>query len=104
MTVYTTRDLALLQYLKKRLDERGIVTFIRNGGGLGAAAGELAVCWPELCVADEADARAATRTIRLILDALQTDSGGPWRCPRCNEDVDAGFDWCWNCQAPRPVE
>jgi hypothetical protein len=24
-----------------------------------------------------------------------------WSCPRCGAEVDAGFDVCWSCEAPR---
>ena len=31
-------------------------------------------------------------------------AGAPWTCPKCGEPVDANFEVCWNCEAPRPSD
>lgn len=49
-----------------------------------------------------------------VYDALYTLTGAnrppaeyamsEWRCPACREHVPAGFELCWNCEAPHPEE
>lgn len=97
-------DAALLEYLRGLLVARGIGAFVRNATNAGAAAGELTplVAPPELWIGDDADYAAAQRVVERVLADLQRISGGPWRCPACGENIEAQFDACWRCGAPRP--
>ena len=38
-----------------------------------------------------------------LIEAAKTadDSATAWVCARCGAEVDAGFEICWSCQAPR---
>lgn len=36
------------------------------------------------------------------VDPSDTESGGPWRCPECGEEIDAQFTDCWKCGTSRP--
>lgn len=97
-------DTALLEYLRSLLAQRGIAVYVRNATNAGSAAGELspAVAPPELWVLDAQDHAIAERLVKETVAALAKPSGGPWRCPRCGEPLEAQFDACWRCGEPRP--
>jgi len=76
------------------------------GETLQGAAGELPMgpaISPRVWVRAE-DARQAREVIEGAGEARAqaVQQTGPWTCPDCGADVDAGFDLCWSCQAERP--
>jgi hypothetical protein len=51
---------------------------------------------------DEADfARAAELMEKFFDREREPPVAGTWNCAACGETVDAQFDICWNCEAPR---
>lgn len=41
---------------------------------------------------------------REVLAKMDTAGNAPWHCDQCGEDIEAGFEVCWNCQAePGPA-
>jgi hypothetical protein len=66
---------------------------------LGAVAGQLPPdqCLPEVWVKhDEQEARA-----KALLQSLRELPQRKWRCA-CGEDVEGGFESCWQCGLPMP--
>jgi len=73
------------------------------GDYLAGAIGELpANIYPEVWVVRDED---LTRSLQLLSEFTKINmkkaENGPWCCPNCGEEVDAGFDICWNCATPR---
>lgn len=89
---------------KSRLEQEGIACLLKNDD-LVSVMGEVPMVdiYPELWVIDsEAWPRA-----QLLLTAWMKESAGSaaiWVCPNCQEQVEAGFSACWNCDCPRPAE
>ena len=100
--VYTARILAAVANVQNVLEANGIPCVLRNEF-LNAGFGELppAECWPELWVTDDRDAERARTLIAEAID-ISAAPATPWRCRRCNEEVDAVFSQCWSCSAERP--
>ena len=73
------------------------------GEYLSGAAGELSALnfpWVWLINNDDLDEAQA------VLDGFLASRGslpkqGPWVCPGCGAEVDAGFEICWQCGAVR---
>ncbi len=71
------------------------------GEYLSGAAGELpAFNFPWVWLINNDDLRPAQD----VLDGFLASRGslpkkGPWVCPSCGAQVDAGFDICWQCGA-----
>lgn len=69
------------------------------GEYLSGAAGELsAVNFPWVWLISNEDLAVA----QTVLDGFLASQGdlpkrGPWVCPSCAAEVDAGFDICWQC-------
>jgi hypothetical protein len=74
------------------------------GEFLTGAAGELsAMNFPWVWLINNDDLARAQE----VLDGLLASKGalpkrGPWICPGCEAEVDAGFDVCWQCGRPHP--
>ena len=73
------------------------------GEYLGGAAGELpALNFPWVWLINNDDLANAQD----VLDGFRASRGslprvGPWVCRACGAEVDAGFEICWQCGAPR---
>jgi hypothetical protein len=69
------------------------------GEYLGGGAGELsATNFPWVWLINNDDLQPA----QIVLDGFLASQGdlpkqGPWICPVCKAEVDAGFDTCWQC-------
>ena len=80
------------------LSEAGIASTVSNGDAatmfgtyIGTAFGGV-----HLQVAE-----ADVPVVREVLAKLDTADNAPWHCDQCGEDVEAGFEVCWNCLAER---
>jgi hypothetical protein len=82
--------------LKNVLHTEGIETIVVNEFAAGGA-GDLATfdTWPELWIEDEARFVQAKTLIQGILNDSRTDN---WFCRTCQEQNDASFQICWNCE------
>ncbi len=73
------------------------------GEYLAGAAGELpATNFPWVWLINNAD----LKTAQTVLEGFLASQGalpkrGPWVCPGCAAEVDAGFDICWQCGLKR---
>ena len=100
--LYQALDRIEAQMLKDHLENAGVESVIL-GDFLAGAAGELpANLYPEIWLIDDDDTDRAGRLLQEFTKNRQQNSeNGPWCCPNCGEWIDAGFDICWNCAAPR---
>lgn|GEM_PF-1748351 len=69
------------------------------GTTLGAAAGEIPLgiaSGPAIWVS-ESDVEAARGVIQELEAPQNPFRIASWQCPKCDSEVDSGFDMCWNC-------
>jgi len=98
--LYQARDRIEAQFLRDFLD-RHLVEAVVLGDFLSGAAGELPVdIYPSVWVLHDQDLTRAEELLARFLDR-GTGSVSPWTCPGCGEQVEGGFDMCWNCGRPR---
>lgn len=102
--VYRTDSLIIVAHLKNILVHEGIPCIIKNDRLLGAL-GEIPFleCWPEVWVVNDEDAEGAERVIHQALRG-ESDTGAPWICPGCGEQVEGQFAVCWQCGASCPSD
>lgn len=97
--IFTHENRLLVELAKSKLEVAGIPVFLKNEFAQGGS-GDLAPhqTWPELWLERERDFERARQLLR-------EDNAGQsaWRCASCSEDNGAAFDYCWNCQQPRPA-
>ncbi|MFT4677645.1 MAG: methyl coenzyme M reductase beta subunit [Patiriisocius sp.] len=93
--VYSHPNSMIVGSMSSALNEEGIETETRNEL-LGGATGEIAPgeTWVELWIVNEAQAEAATKRIKEILEQPERDD---WLCNHCQESNPATFDVCWQC-------
>jgi len=98
--VYQAANLIDAQLMRDALLAEGIECAI-HGSYLSGAAGELPVdATPSVWVLDDGDLARARR----IAAELERSAGDTrdWRCTQCGELLAASFQYCWNCNAPKP--
>ena len=96
LKIYTHENSLIVENVKNILKIEGIDSVLKNEFASGAL-GELAPIdtWPELWLENDSDANAATA----IIEELSSSATGPdWTCTKCNEENQASFQVCWNCQ------
>ena len=102
LKLYEAADRIEAQILKDHLLEEGVEAVIL-GDYLSGGMGELpANIYPEVWVLQAKDMPKAQQLLHDFTKKhdLQ-DENDEWRCLKCGEMVDAGFDVCWKCAAPR---
>lgn len=69
---------------------------------LNGAAGDLPPdqCLPEIWVQDDAQFEPAKKAFADLQRVPQRN----WVCAKCGERVEGGFEQCWNCLSPMPVD
>ena len=69
------------------------------GEYLSGAAGELsALHFPWVWLINNDDLSAAQEVLEgFLVSRGSLPKRGPWVCPQCGAQVDAGFDICWQC-------
>ncbi|MEJ2619673.1 MAG: DUF2007 domain-containing protein [Candidatus Thiodiazotropha sp.] len=91
------------QMLKDYLQAQGIETVILNDH-LSGAVGELpANIFPTLWLLDGQNLSKAKQLKEQFFSLPQTNVAA-WRCPACGEQIDSGFEICWNCATPGPKD
>jgi hypothetical protein len=91
------------QMLIDYLQEHGIETVIFNDH-LSGAVGELpANIFPTLWLLEEQELSKANQLKERFLN-LSPSKIAAWRCPACGEQIDGGFEICWNCATPGPKD
>jgi hypothetical protein len=87
---------------KNLLEMEGITAYVADEavgnwlGYMGTAIGGI-----KLQVASADAERCVAILARAEAEAAEADLGDPWRCNRCRETVDAGFEVCWSCGGAR---
>jgi hypothetical protein len=102
--LYEAADRIEAQMLKDYLQEQGIPTLL-FGDMLSGAVGELPVnIYPALWLEKDEQFQRACWLVDEFLHPKPEPEQREWRCPVCGENVDPGFDLCWNCATPRVKE
>jgi hypothetical protein len=94
--VYTNENLCLVSNAKNIIESHGIDTILKNEFARGAI-GEISPfdAWPEVWVNNDSDYEQA---VKIIDTSFNNTNGAAWVCKECNEENDASFESCWNCQ------
>ena len=102
LKLYEAADRIEAQILKDHLLDEDVESVIL-GDYLSGGMGELpANIYPEVWVLDEKDMIKAQQLLQgFTKNHNQRRENSDWRCLKCGEMVDAGFDVCWNCATPR---
>lgn len=97
--LFSSSNTVELYLLKSLLESEGIICFIKNE--YPPAAGELppVSAMPELWVMDN---RQDGHAMKLLQEnSLLSQTSLPWKCPRCNEQLEGQFTTCWHCGKDR---
>ena len=104
--VYWAADAHDVHVVRGLLEEAGIRARV-IGESLATTYGGLLTgpsISPRVCVfaSDEPRARQIVAEREEKRRAARTQRPTPiWNCGHCGEDVDVGFEICWNCQRPK---
>lgn len=95
--IFSSTNLGIAANLKNLLESQGIMTVMKNYY-LTSAMGEVppGECWPELWVIDERQYEAAVALIKENQSST-AQTGAPWQCVFCGEQLEAQFTQCWQC-------
>ena len=101
--LYSAQNPLMVSHLKNILESGGIECVVKNTY-LSSAVGELPPieCWPELWVIDDARYAEAQAVLGRALAPLRPVSK-PWRCRKCDREVEGQFSECWNCGSSHPL-
>ena len=105
--VYSHTDITRVGYYRSLLEDAQIPCHVRNehaGNGLMGGIFATEVFNPKLCVVDDDDYEIARKILAAHEFPEEEFEGEAWICPACGEEVDAGFDPCWNCGESKPAE
>lgn len=98
-TVYLAANPVDAQLAADFLLDHGIATRVFDQYAWGGR-GELPMDqFPRLVLEDEACYERARRLLAQYERGVI--AGPPWCCRGCHEQVDGGFELCWNCGQPR---
>ena len=97
--VYTNENRFIVGNAKNILEINGLDVVLRNEHA-SSAIGEVSAfdSWVELWVLNDAD---YDRACKIIETSLSKEGAQEWFCALCNEENDASFEVCWNCQAEK---
>ena len=100
--VYTNENRFLVANANNILQSHGIAVTLKNEYATGGI-GDLSPldAWVELWVINDEDYATA---VEIIEHALSATDAPEWHCPKCGEQNDSAFDFCWHCQAPKPIQ
>lgn len=99
--LYQAADRIEAQFLVDFLD-RYLIQAAVLGDYLSGAFGELPVdIFPTVWVLEDDDLPRAQELLARFLLQAAAEPGPAWVCPACGEQVEEGFDLCWNCGRAR---
>ena len=84
--------------LRGLLEQAGLPVTLHGEALSGAYSGVPRVADVRVMVPESQRARAES-IIAAYQDRSAADDGQPWRCARCGEENDFGFEICWRCGA-----
>lgn len=96
--VYVARDEPDVRMMESAFITAGISCRV-VGTALGGAAGEIPLgisTGPAIWVS-ESDLEAARDVIEELKAPESPFRIASWQCPKCDSEVDSGFDTCWKC-------
>lgn len=96
--VYVAKDEPDVRMVASAFITAGITCRV-VGTTLGGAAGEIPLgiaTGPAIWVS-ESDVEAARGVIEELKAPRSPFRIASWQCPKCDSEVDSGFDTCWNC-------
>jgi hypothetical protein len=96
--IFSSQDSAEVGLLKSMLQSEGIDCYIRNEYVDQAIPS--APFQPELWIANDEDFSKA-QDLYKVWRAPYSVPGETWTCSRCGEQLEAQFESCWKCGAPR---
>jgi len=97
--IYSNENQFLVNNAKNILENNQIEVTLKNEFASGAA-GVLAPLdtWVELWLVNDIDEEQAKQ---VLAKALKQQDVQDWLCPQCQENNDASFELCWQCQSER---
>jgi len=97
--IYSNENQFLVNNAKNILENNHIEVTLKNEFASGAA-GVLAPLdtWVELWLVNDIDEEQAKQ---VLAKALKQQDEHDWLCPQCQENNDASFELCWQCQSER---
>lgn len=105
--VYIANDPADAHLVKGILEQYGISCEIR-GEALWSARGQLPLTLdtlPTIWICDDNRYEEAMKLVEQFVNGtLSANTGSPWKCPECGEEVEGQFTDCWQCGTNRPAE
>lgn len=98
--IYTNENRYLVHNIQNLIENADIEIMLKNEFAAGAA-GDLVPheTWLELWVVNDSDYDKAMQTIK---SSFSSNNAAEWICKNCNEQNDASFEFCWNCQHSAP--
>jgi len=98
--LYTNENRYLVHNIQNIVVNAGFDIMLKNEFTAGAA-GDLVPheTWLELWLMNDDDYEHAMATITTSFSHASDPS---WLCEHCQEQNDASFDFCWNCQSSSP--
>ena len=106
--VYIARNPADAHLLAGILEEYGISCDVR-GEELWTALGALPVTpgtQPAVWIRDDNRYEEAEKLVWQYQNKTLTANtvDGPWKCPKCGEELEAQYTECWQCGSSRPTQ
>ena len=97
--VYTNESSFIVGNAKNILEAHGIGVILKNEHA-SSVIGEVSAfdAWLEIWVKNDDDYPNACK---IIESSLSSENAAQWLCTRCDEEIDASFELCWNCQRER---
>ena len=97
--IYSNENTFLVNNAKNILENQNIEVTLKNEFASGAA-GVLAPIdtWVELWIINDIDEEKAET---ILAQALKQQGEHDWFCQQCQEQNDASFDSCWQCQTEK---
>ncbi|MFT7470489.1 MAG: hypothetical protein ACI8XU_000378 [Kiritimatiellia bacterium] len=95
--IYTHENVVVLHSVKNILARNDIESFVKNEHTIpnGARHG-IANMFLELWIINDQDFAKASLVMEEQLN--NPEPSDPWNCPKCDEENDGSFDFCWKCQ------
>ena len=105
--VYIAQDPSDAHFVAGILQEYGISCEVL-GEDLWGARGALPLSpdtLPTVWIQDDNKIEQAEKLVRQYENkTLPVNTGGPWQCPNCGEEIEAQYTDCWQCGTSRPEE
>jgi len=100
LRILNNHDRVIVHLLKSKLEDEGIVCFIKNDNPPISTDMPVTVTQPELWILNDKHYLEASNKVRQELtDVFFVKKD--WRCHYCREKIERQFDVCWQCGGSR---